>query len=520
MNATRRQSWALAQIAELSEVNPRLDKSEIDDDLEVSFVPMPAVGAENGEIDVTAKRLFSEVKKGYTEFKEGDVLFAKITPCMENGKMAVVPKVHGGLGFGSTEFHVLRPAIGIIAEYLYFYVSSKRFRADAEHNMTGAVGQRRVSTGYLSQAELPVPPTAEQRRIVEKIEELFSELDKGIENLKQARTKLVVYRQALLKHAFEGKLTSDWRAAHSGLLESSDQLLACIRAEREARNQKQLADWEKAVKKWVAATKKGPKPRKPREPKQMRPLANSVIEQLPSLPTSWAWDALGWMTGGVEYGSASKSSKTGTHVVLRMGNLQNGSLDWSALAFSSDADEVEQYILHPGDVLFNRTNSPEWVGKTAIYRGEYPALFAGYLIRINHSSKVVRSEYLNWFLNSPIAKQHGNTVKTDGVNQSNINGDKLVNYPFPYCSLIEQDEIVRILEETMSLIDRSAEEIEINLQRSEALRQSILKKAFAGELVPQDPANETATALLTRIRAERAAQTTAPKRKILRLKKV
>jgi type I restriction enzyme S subunit len=113
------QSWAIAQLADVAEINPGLDKSEIDDELEVSFVPMPAVEAESGRIDVSATRKFGEVKKGYTAFTEGDVLFAKITPCMENGKIAVVPPLKNGFGFGSTEFHVVRPRAGISGRYLY-----------------------------------------------------------------------------------------------------------------------------------------------------------------------------------------------------------------------------------------------------------------------------------------------------------------------------------------------------------------------------------------------------------------
>jgi type I restriction enzyme S subunit len=398
--------------------------------------------------------------------------------------------------------HILEPKAH--PRFVCHYLNQFRY---ADH-VTGTT-RLKLTKAALQNIPIPIAPLNEQDRIVAKIEELFSELDKGLEYLKQARAQLAVYRQALLKHAFEGKLTTDWRATHTTQLESADQLLARLRTERETLYQQQLAEWSSVIEVWEAAGKKGPKPSKPREPKKLRALGDDVRERLAALPPSWAWDALGWMTSGVEYGSAAKSSKAGTHVVLRMGNLQNGKLDWSDLAFSSDAAEVVQYLLRPGDVLFNRTNSPEWVGKTAIYRGERPALFAGYLIRINHSPKVVRSEYLNWFLNSPVAKQYGNTVKTDGVNQSNINGDKLVNYPFAYCSLAEQGEIVRILEETVSLIDRSEQDIEANLQKAEALRQSILKKAFAGELVPQDPADEPAALLLTRIRAERAAAATA-----------
>lgn len=199
-------SWTIAQIADLAEINPRLGKSDIDDGIEVSFVPMPAVEAGNGRIDVTATRRFSEVKKGYTPFREGDVLFAKITPCMENGKMAVVPALHSGLGFGSTEFHVLRPKDGVSGQFLYYYVSSQKFRFDAEHNMTGAVGQRRVPTTYVAEYPIHLPPSAEQRRIVAKIEELFSELDKGVESLTTAREQLKAYRQSVLNKAVIGEL--------------------------------------------------------------------------------------------------------------------------------------------------------------------------------------------------------------------------------------------------------------------------------------------------------------------------
>src|SRR6185437_13075560 len=120
---------------EVADINPKVDKSQIQDDLEVSFVPMPAVEELSGRVDVSTCRPFAEVKKGYTPFLEGDVLFAKITPCMENGKIAVVPTLKNGYGFGSTEFHVLRPHQGIDAKYLRYFVSSQSFRADAEHNM-------------------------------------------------------------------------------------------------------------------------------------------------------------------------------------------------------------------------------------------------------------------------------------------------------------------------------------------------------------------------------------------------
>ncbi|MCY3666565.1 MAG: restriction endonuclease subunit S [Gemmatimonadetes bacterium] len=501
-------SWEAADLCEVAELNPRLDKSAHAGNLMVSFVPMPRVEAGTGTIDVSQTRSLEEVKKGYTPFREGDVLFAKITPCMENGKMAVVPPLKNGLGFGSTEFHVLRPYCEISAQYIYFFVSSESFRRDAEHNMTGAVGQRRVPISYLADQSVPVPPAREQRRIVAKIEELFSELDKGIESLKAARAKLNIYRQAVLKHAFEGKLTAQWREENKDKLETPEQLLAHIKQEREARYEQQLQEWKAAVKEWEGNSKSGKKPQRPKKLPKVTDLLHDVTAKLPPLPESWIWEKLGWMTCGVEYGTAAKSATTGRVPVLRMGNIQNTKFDWADLVYTSDENEIAAYLLHDGDILFNRTNSPELVGKTAIYKGERPAVFAGYLIRVNHIRTIVDGQYLNLFLNSHIARQYGNNVKTDGVNQSNINGAKLSNYPFPYCSIEEQREIASILEKTFSLLDETEADIVQELQKADALRQSVLKKAFTGQLVPQDPSDEPASVLLDRIKAarEKAAQ--------------
>ena len=223
------------------------------------------------------------------------------------------------------------------------------------------------------------------------------------------------------------------------------------------------------------------------------------------------------MTCGVEYGTSAKSAQTGDVPVLRMGNIRDTRFDWSDLAYTSDLDEIKKYRLHDGDVLFNRTNSPELVGKTAIYRGARPAIFAGYLIRINHMRSVVESQYLNLFLNSPVARHYGNSVKTDGVNQSNINGAKLLNYPFPFCSIEEQRKIVSILDHVLSLVDETENEINTQLDSAAILRQAILKRAFSGQLVQQDPSEEPASVLLARIRAERV-QTTRSTARLKRAK--
>lgn len=364
----------------------------------------------------------------------------------------------------------------VLSKFLYYQLDGQR-----NWYISGS-GQPFITLKTAREKEVVLPPLNEQKRIVAKIEELFSELDSGIESLKTAREQLKVYRQSVLKHAFEGKLTAPWREKNKNKLESADQLLARIKRERDA-------EGKRTGKKKL---------------KEPRPLSDEDFVWLSSVPEGWCWERLGWMTCGIEYGTGAKSSERGEVPVLRMGNIQNMKFDWDDLVYTSDAQEISDYLLHEGDVLFNRTNSPEWVGKTAIYKGERPAVFAGYLMRVNQINSIVDPRFLNFYLNSHTAKQYGNKVKTDGVNQSNINGEKLANYPFPFCSLEEQRIIVDLLEEQMSSIDRTEADIDFQLQKSEALRQSILKKAFSGQLVAQNPADESASLLLERIRSEKA----------------
>ncbi len=276
---------------------------------------------------------------------------------------------------------------------LYFFRSS----ADKLAKQATVSTFKAISGKQLRKFLFPLPPLPEQHRIVAKIEQLFSALDKGVAELKAAKRKLELYRQSLLKAAFEGRLTEKWRREHAGELETAEELLARIKAEREKHYQQQLDQWKQAVKEWEAQGKPGKKPRKPRKPKELPPLTEDELVQLPKLPEGWVWQKLGLMTTGVEYGTSAKSHKTGKIAVLRMGNIQNYKIDWSDLVYTSDDVEIKKYRLRKGDVLFNRTNSPELVGKTAIFDGEKQAIFAGYLIRINQISTIVDSRYLNFY---------------------------------------------------------------------------------------------------------------------------
>lgn len=217
---------------------------------------------------------------------------------------------------------------------------------------------------------------------------------------------------------------------------------------------------------------------------------------------SWEEKTISKICGSLKYGTSKKSSDSGEVVVLRMGNLQNGEIDWSNLAYTSDEEDIKKYLLKPGDILFNRTNSPELVGKTSIYRGEMPAIYAGYLIKLDYDENMVVGDYLNYYLNSSRAKEYYMQVKTDGVSQSNINAKKIGEFEIPLPTLPEQHEIVRLIDNLLAR-ERSAQQAtEQALASIDLMKKSILARAFRGELGTNKASEASALELLKQVLAE------------------
>lgn len=217
--------------------------------------------------------------------------------------------------------------------------------------------------------------------------------------------------------------------------------------------------------------------------------------------SSWKEKTIDELCTSLKYGTSKKSNPEGSVVVLRMGNLQNGEIDWSNLMYTDDKDDIEKYLLKKGDVLFNRTNSPELVGKTSIYRGEYPAIYAGYLIKLDYGKDII-GEYLNYMMNSTKAKHYCYTVKTDGVSQSNINAKKIGAFEILVPTIEEQQEIVNILDNLLVKYNK-IKNLEQQLEKIELLKKAILAKAFRGELGTNNPDEESAENLLKEILAEK-----------------
>ena len=485
--------WATTTLGEACLVNPRFFTEPVEDDRQISFLPMAAVEVGTGRIDLSQARPYAEVSKGYTRFSEGDVLFAKITPCMENGKVAIAKGLTNGSGCGSTEFHVLRPAAGLSRELLMYFLIQEGFRREAQRSMSGTAGQLRVPAGFLNEATIPLPPLPEQRRIVAEIEKHFTRLDASVAALKRVQANLKRYRASVLKSACEGKLVpteAELARSEGRDYEPADRLLEHILTERRAQ-------WESQEK---------------RRGKYKEPIAPDTSD-LPELPEGWVWAVLGLM-GEVRLGrQRSPKRATGPHMrpYLRAGNITWDGLDLSDIKeMDFSPREYETYRLRSGDILLaEASGSADEVGKPAVWAGEIDGCcFQNTLIRVRVCPDVV--PYLHCHLLSD-ARSGALGRAARGVGIHHLGAQRAESWMVALPPLAEQRRIVAEVERRLSVIQRTEAAVEANLTRAERLRQSILKQAFSGKLVPQDPSDEPASVLLERIRAERDAAQAAAK---------
>ena len=233
------------------------------------------------------------------------------------------------------------------------------------------------------------------------------------------------------------------------------------------------------------------------------------LSDLPDLPDSWSWARIGGISELIQYGTSEKAGEDPAGIpIVRMGNIQDGKLNFENLKYmTKDYPDLGKYILSDGDVLFNRTNSAELVGKTAVYKNYHPrSIFASYLIRIVVDKNFYNPDFLSYFINSNHGRKYIAAVVSQQVGQANVNGTKLSSMTIPLPPIQEQEEIVQEVERSISESSEVEMIIDHSLIHADHLRQSILKRAFEGRLVSQDPNDEPAPVLLARIRAEKAGQ--------------
>ena len=443
-----------------------------------------------------ARLLGAEIGSSKQAVAHRTVLLCRINPRI-NRVWIVGPRTDDPQ-IASTEWIALRQVDGVVPRFLMYALRGPAVRQHLTSSVSGVGGSlMRIRMAAVWRTRVRLAPIPEQHRIVAKIEDLFARLDDGVAALKRAQVNLERYRASVLKSAVEGRLTEQWRRENPPE-ETGKELLGRILAERRK-------CWEaEQLAKFAAKGRKPPKNWKTRYKEPAAPDTG----KLPELPEGWCWATVDQVSDGVHYGSSTKTSPDQQGVpVLRMGNIQDGILNLDNLKYlPPDHSEFPRLLLAAGDLLFNRTNSAELVGKTAVYRGRPdPCSFASYLIRVRmlgpHLSQIVANA-----LNGPHGRAWVASVVSQQVGQANVNATKLRAFPFPLPPETEQKEIVRRSADAADSITQSTAAINALLVlRAAVLRQSILKRSFEGGLVSQDPADEPASVLLERIRAERQA---------------
>ncbi|MEV6536450.1 restriction endonuclease subunit S [Streptomyces sp. NPDC051639] len=457
--------WVRATIGELCDVNPRGFDEEPGDDEFVSQVPMASVETETGRMDASMQVRYGDLKKkSLTRFQEDDVLFAKITPCMENGKIAKAQGLAGGRALGSTEFHVLRSRGAVLPEYLMHFLLQRHVRRTAGHHMTGAVGQRRVPRPYLAELEIPVPPLAEQHRIVAKLEEQLAYVEAGEVAVQAALVGFLV-----LKNQITG-------GGACGGLDGIERFPAPIES----------ADVDDGT--------------------------------LPDLPNGWRWARLGEIAdvvGGVTKDSKKQSDPEYVEVpYLRVANVQRGQILLDRVEnIRVPARKAESLRLKVGDVLLNEGGDRDKLGRGWIWEGQIEnCIHQNHVFRARMIGSVLEPRLLAWHANA-FGKNWCDRNGKQTVNLASISLRRIKLLPVPVPPRSVQEELVKSIESRLAEVETAQHAAQEVARQGADLRGALLHAAFTGALVPQDPDDEPASVVLDRIGTQRDTNVTPTRRK-------
>ena len=431
----------------------------------------------------------------------GDVLISKINPHLN--RTWIVRESRGLAQIASTEWIVFPRSDGIDSRFLATLLSDNRIRDFLSTNASGVGGSlMRARPTLFDKMRIPFPPLNEQRRIVDKIEAMFDEIDKGVESLRAAKSTLDLYRKSLLKAAFEGRLTTDWRARNPDKLESTEDLLARIRQEREGRYQAALEDWREAVNAWQTSDKRGKKPTKPKH--RLNVEAKHIpCEAIPASTDAWAFSRLGELNVLVSDGPFGSNLRTRDYTnsgvrVIRLENVGKGKfLDEKRSFISQEKYEtIKKHSMVPGTIVVSSFMT-EGVRSCFVPESVPISINKADCFAVTVTGKRSNRRFLAYFLLSSQAFEQLEGL-VHGVGRPRINTTQLKELHVPVCSPAEQSEVVRILDARLEAVETLRFEIDASHANAEALRQSILKEAFAGRLVPQNPQDEPASDLLAR----------------------
>ncbi len=450
MNGELPQGWATATLGEIAEISPRHPKG-LDDSTPVTFVRMAALSESKPEFQFTEERPFGEVRKGFTHFAEGDVLFAKITPCMENGKGAVAKGLRNGLGCGTTELHVIRPLAGIDPHYVYRFLAQSSVRREAKENFTGTAGQARVPNTFIEELGIPLAPAAEQRRIVAKLELLLARVDACHRRLATIPVLVNRFRQSVLTAATTGRLTVDWRAKTRLKLDAK-------------------ADLESYL-----ATR----PQRPHKEAEPTEGHETLTDELPA---EWATPTMDDLFRFIDYrGKTPKKSDAGKRLISAK-NIKMGYISEEPVEYVSD-DFYRTWMTRGfpkrGDIFF--VTEGHTMGFAALNNRTDEFALSQRTITLQPWHPIETRTFF-YFIVSPLFQ---NLVRLNATGSAavGIKAAKFRGLPIPFPPLAEQQEIVRRVGTLFAVADRIEARYEEGRKRVGSLAQSVLAKAFRGELV-------------------------------------
>lgn len=434
--------------------------------------------------------------------QKGDVLFNNTNSPELIGKTAVVP-IDDALAYSNHMTCVrleseMNPKF--VARQLHFLWMTGYFR----HRCKNHVNQASIAAEpFGNTVPLLVAPSSEQTRIAEKLDELLSDLDAAVATLERVRSKIKPYRAAVLKAAVEGNLTAAWRSQNPATEPAAD-LLTRILAKRRKR-------WEETQ--FRKFQEQGKNPPKDWKAKYKEPAAPDTAK-LPELPAGWCWASIDELTVEIRNGYSSKPDASEGVPILRISSVRPFALDLSDRRFlSGTADEYRTDQIAAGDLLFTRYNgSRNLVGVCAVVPDiDEEIVHPDKLIRARPVPSVSNSRFFGLAANVGHSRKYIEQRIRTTAGQAGVSGSDVKTLPIPLPPLAEQAAIVEAVEDQLSVIDHLEADLEAKLKSAQALRQAILRDAFEGKLVPQDPNDEPAAELLQRIAAARAERAAAAK---------
>jgi type I restriction enzyme S subunit len=488
----------------LDDLGSKKARNTAEDDLPVSFIPMALVPVSVGGRISSEERRWGDVKKAFTHFADGDVVMAKITPCFENGKSAVIRGLLNGIGAGTTELHVFRRSTEVIEpEYVLLYLKTRGFISRGERVMTGSAGQKRVPRDYFGGTDFPLPPPAEQKRIVAKVEELMALCDR-LEAQQQERAT----RHAALARASLSRFAEAPTPAHLNLLfhkscsippeELRKAILAMAVRGKLVPQDPQDEPAARVLERIDAAPKRGMRTRTTHESDGDEP---TDFTPLFELPPGWEWVQFRRLplhaTVGLDRGRAMQGADKAVGY-FKMNNIRNsGGVDLSDLTrIDATPDEIEAFALEDGDFLFNTRNSRELVGKTCVFRSPSsdPILNNNNILRVKFIDGF-SPEFIDYWFRSPEGSAELEKLKSNTTNVCAIYQGKLSGFPCVVPPLAEQRRIVAKVEQLMALVDRLEAQLAASRKNAGKLLEAVVAELShsAAGVLPEKASPSAAT---------------------------